>query len=88
MLHVAIFFGKKINDHIDDDRTNSGESASVLRRNSRGNIVNSASFACEKDKLHYSKYGSTKHENMIRWERSSVEVNLKRAMMDNQSGVR
>ena len=49
--------------------------------------MNSACFVCEKDKLRYFKHGSTKHENVIRWERSSVEVNLK-AMMDNHSGVR
>ena len=53
-------------DHIDDEKTNSEESASVSRRSSRENIPYSACFVCEKDKLHYSKYGSTKHENLIR----------------------
>ena len=37
----------------------------------------------EKDKLHYSQYGSLKHENLIRCELSTDEVSLKRAMMDN-----
>ena len=53
-------------DHIDDNRTNSEELASVLRRSSRGNIVYSLCFVCEKDKLHHSKYGLAKHENLIR----------------------
>ena len=70
-------------DHIDDNRTNSKESASVLRRSSRGNIAYSACFICEKDKLHYSKYGSRKDENLIRCKLSSGEGSLKRAMMDN-----
>ena len=48
-------------DHIDDDRTNSEESTSVLRQTSRGNIVYSACFVCEKDKLHYS---NTVQQNM------------------------
>ena len=70
-------------DHIDDDRTKSEELASVLRQSSRGNIVYSACFVCEKDKLHYCKCGSTKHENLTRCELSSGEVSLKRAMMNN-----
>ena len=48
---------RKINEiyseYIDDDRNNSEESASFVRR-SRGNIAYSACFVCEKDKLHYS----------------------------------
>ena len=34
-------------------------------------------------KINYSKYGSTKPENLIRCEVSSSEASLKRAMMDN-----
>ena len=56
---------------------------SVLRRSSRRNIAYSACFVCEKDKLHYSKYGSAKQENLIRCELSSGEVSLKMAMMYN-----
>ena len=70
-------------DHIDDGRTNSEESASVLRRSSRENIANSVCFVCEIDNLHYSKCSSTKHQNLIRYELSSCEVSLKRSMMDN-----
>ena len=70
-------------DHINGDRANSEESASVLRQSSRENIVYSVCFLCEKDKLHCSKYGSTKHKNLIRCELSSNEVSLKRMMMDN-----
>ena len=70
-------------DHIDDDGTNSEESTPVLWRNNRGNIVYSACLVCEKDKLRYSKYSSTKHENLIKYEVSSGEVNLKKEIMDN-----
>ena len=70
-------------DHIDDNRTNSEELVSVLRRSSRGNKVYSLCFVCEKDKLHHSKYGLAKHENLIRCELSSGEVSLKRVMMGN-----
>ena len=70
-------------DHIDDDRTNSEESTSVLRRINKENIACSAGFVCEKDKVHYYKYGSTEHENLMRCEPSSGGVSLKRAMMDN-----
>ena len=58
-----------------DDRTNSDESNSILRQGSRGNIIYSACFVCEKDKLHYSKYCSTR--------RRRGSTSLKRAMMDN-----
>ena len=64
-------------------RTNSEESESVLRQSSRENTAYSACFVCEKGKLHYSKYGSSKHENLVRCELSSGEASLKRAMMNN-----
>ena len=70
-------------DHIDDGDTNSEEWGSVLRRISRGNIVDSACFVCKKDKLHYSKYSSIKHKNLIKCELFSGEIILKRVIIDN-----
>ena len=70
-------------DHIDDDRTNSEKSLSALTWSSGANIVYQVCFIFEKDELHYSQYGSLKHENLIRCELSSGEVSLKRAMIDN-----
>ena len=43
-------------NHIDDDRVSPEKSVSVLRRSSTRNIVFSACFIFEKEKLH-SKYG-------------------------------
>ena len=54
----------------------SKESASVSRWSKRRNIVYFAWFVNEKDKLHYSKYGSTKHKNVTLCALSSGEVNL------------
>ena len=58
--------------YIDDDWRNSKKLVSHLRQSGRGKIIYSTCFLCKKDKLHYSKYGSTKHENLIRCELSSV----------------
>ena len=46
------------------------------------NIAYSAYFVCEKDELHFCKYSSTKHEDLIRCELSRDEGD------DGQSGVR
>ena len=54
----------------------SKKSTSVLRRRRRRNIVYFAWFVDEKDKLHYSKYGSTKRKNLIICRLYSGEVNL------------
>ena len=56
---------------------------SVLTWSSGANIVYPVCFIFEKDELHYSQYGSLKHENLIRCELSSGEVSLERAMIDN-----
>ena len=54
----------------------SKESASVSRWSKRRNIVYFAWFVNEKDKLYYSKYGSTKNKNVTLCALSSGEVNL------------
>ena len=75
--------------YIDDDWRNSKKLVSHLRQSGRGKIIYSTCFLYKKDKLHYSKYGSTKYENLIRCELSSVvrsawsEISLKRVMKDN-----
>ena len=50
--------------HIDDNRPNPEESASILRWSKY--CLPSLPWSLKKNELHYSQYGSLKHETLIR----------------------
>ena len=94
MVHITIFIIQRnwklkiwnpkgwINE-IDEQNSKDVDRVDDDRRSSTGNIAYSACFVCEKGRLDYSQYGSTKYENLVRCGLSNGEVNLKRTVMNN-----